>query len=62
MTNDDWNELTTYVVKFVKENTEGANNAAVIERSIQERSSLEEAYTARFKDGVIELLKSPAHR
>jgi len=62
MTNADWHELATYVVKFVKENTEGANNAAVIERLKQERLSLEEAHTARFADAVTELLESPLHQ
>ncbi len=62
MTNADWNKLATYVVEFVKENTEGANNAAVIERLKQERSSLEEGYTARFADAVTELLESPLHQ
>ncbi len=62
MTNDDWNELTTYVVEFVYGNTEGANKAEVIQRLKQERPSLEEAYKARFADAVTELLESPLHQ
>ncbi len=62
MNNTDWIELTNYVVEFVRQHTEGANNAAVIATLKQERLSHEEGYTARFKDAVEVLLESPLHQ
>ena len=61
MTNEEWNELETLVLNFVREKTGTDDNAAVAKYCEEGAPGLQ-GDTARFKDAVIQLIRSPAHR
>ncbi len=65
MTNEEWNELEALVMTFVRDTTKGrkgaGDNAAVVKYCEEGTPGLQGDMEA-FKQAVIQLIRSPAHR
>ena len=65
MTNEEWNELEALVMKFVRDTTKGrkgADDKAAVAKYCEEGTPGLQGDTAAFKQAVIQLIRSPAHR